>query len=364
MNIFKIGQKSRAFVTGCIVGTMSFGFTGQVLAQTAPGDPLQFPPTTTQELNDVMTVVNGGGDAQTAIEINPVPYREYGAWLEGLWVDVFASPWEIERSYLVFPELVEIPENHLWVGQSPQGESVSYYIEDIIDLAPTIENGASLEDLLVLEGLNGTLKIVMGSLYTGESSRNGILSLVLSGDAGSGSRVSVVFPLHDYEFSIFVNPGGDLLEGPPNPDSMDSGFGGVSNFNKELRENSDCEESQCVKDAKDQLERDLRDDYTNFKGGYNNGNIDSVAGGAAQVVGGVVGTGETLLAFLGGGALVVLGAFIVVGATAAKSKNNIDTYQEARYNHWDDFYDALRACGITPYGRFMQSWLHCYGPPA
>ncbi len=217
------------------------------------------------------------------------------------------------------------------------------------------------EDLLVLDGLNGTLKIVLGSLYTGESSRNGILSLVLSGDAGSGSRVSVVFPLHDYEFSIFVNPGGDLLEGPPNPDSMDSGFGGVSVYNRELRENSDCEESQCVRDAKDQLQRDLRDDYTNFKGGYNNGNIDSVAGGAAQVTGGVVGSGGTLLAFLGGGALVLLGAFVIVGATAAKSKNNIDTYQEARNNHWDDFYDALRACGVIPHGRYMQSWLHCYG---
>ncbi len=144
MNMFRVGQKLRAFITGCLIGTMSFGFTGQVLAQTEPSDSLQFPPTTTQELNDVVTVVNGGGDAQTAIEINPVPYREYGAWLEGLWVDVFVSPWEIERSYLVFPELIEIPNNHLWVGQSPQGESVSYYIEDIIDLAPTIENGASL----------------------------------------------------------------------------------------------------------------------------------------------------------------------------------------------------------------------------
>jgi len=362
MNVFRLREKSRAFVIGCVAGAMSLSFTGAALGNAAIDELVQLPPANGQDIADVITVVTGGGEFQKAIEVSPFPYREYGAWLGELWSGMFATPWEIEKSYLTFPELTEIPQGNHWSGQSSHGELVSYYIEDIIDLIPTVENGAEPEDLLALEMANANLKIIYGNLYTDTSSRNGVASLVLSGDTGLGDRISVVFPLTDYEFGVTVIPGGSTISAPaPDNGSSNTGFGGVSNFDAEQRR--DCEDPPCISDLKNQLEEDLRDAYVNFKGNHNATNGEAIAGSAAGAGAGALGaTGGTLAGFALGAGSLVAGVFLLVGLVAYHSKNNIDIYRETRDNIWDDFYDDMRElCGTEPAGSYMAAYNHCYG---
>lgn len=361
MNVFRLGEKSRAFVTGCVAGAMSFTFAGQALGSSAADDPAQLPPATNQEVADVLTVVNGGGDFQKAIEISPVPYREYGAWLGELWGDLFDNTWDIEKSYMTFPEITTVPDDHRLLGQNSQGEPVTYYIEDIIVLSPALENGASAEDLLLLDQTSSTLKLVLGNLYTDNNSRNGVLSLVLSGDADDGTRASVVFPLHDYEFGLTVIPGGMVITAPSEGhQGTNTGFGGIPEFYSDQLD--DCDDPPCVNQRKTDLERALRDAYASYKNGSNAGGIESVAGSAGTAGGAVVGSGATIGAFLLGSATLIGGAFLLVGSVAGHSINNTNTYHQARENAWNDFYDDMRdLCGENPVGSYMDSYLHCYG---
>ncbi len=340
---------------------MSLSLTGAALGSAALDDPAQMPPANEQEVADVITVVNGGGDLLKAIEISPVAYRDYGSWLGGLWGNLFDNAWDIEKSYMTFPEITTVPDDRTVAGQSSQGESVSYYIEDIIDLTPTLENGVSSEDLLILNQTNSTLKLVLGNLFTDDNSRYGVISLVLSGDVGLGSRVSVAFPLHDYEYGMTFL-GGELAMAGPSAGNHGSntGFGGITKFYSD--QSDDCDDPPCVSERKTQLERDLRDAYDDYKNGSNGDAITGVGGAAGSAGGAILGSGTTFTAFLLGGATVIGGAFLLVGTVAANSKNNTDTYNQARDNAWDDFNDDTRGlCDIIPIGSYMNSYLHCYG---
>tara|TARA_R110002111_G_C5985138_1_gene371453 strand:+ start:524 stop:1534 length:1011 start_codon:yes stop_codon:yes gene_type:complete len=110
-------KKLNAFVTGCLVTTVVFGYPSQLLAQTTTtNDPIQgvtsttqSPPTTTGEINDAITGVNAGLDPVDAIGYKPYPIREHTAFLTSMWDELFDSAYVVDQSYITTGEWITGP---------------------------------------------------------------------------------------------------------------------------------------------------------------------------------------------------------------------------------------------------------------
>ncbi|MBL4591577.1 MAG: hypothetical protein JKY96_06410 [Phycisphaerales bacterium] len=166
-------KRLNAFMTGCLVSTVVFGYPAQLLAQSNMGDdPIQgvtsttqLPPATTAEMEDAIAGIEAGLSPIDAIGYKSYPIREHTAFLSDLWDVHFQADFVYNTSGLHFDSWIPNGTGSL-EGQSETG--VAFTADILFSVNAPLDDriGIADEDLAILEATDTSFGVAWLEIST------------------------------------------------------------------------------------------------------------------------------------------------------------------------------------------------------
>lgn len=168
-----IGKRKRlkAFVSGMLLGSM---VCTPVYAATsnAPADDIardypayQEAPASSSEVNDAVAALNAGMSPSQALSPQPVPYRDYAAFMSDLWDLLFQTDFQFNTSSLHFDSWIADGTGSV-VGTDEAGHSVGVDVLFTLETPQNENLGLSDADMVMLQQTNARFGIAWAEVST------------------------------------------------------------------------------------------------------------------------------------------------------------------------------------------------------